>query len=100
MVGKAAFKTLKAQLKVTNGNWNGQATWPNSVVLHMLQCVTCSAWQTLNAYDIDVMGYKVCFFTLKEIVDGDVNENEKKSRGFSQDDDEEDDEDDDIPGKE
>ncbi|XP_058972812.1 syndetin [Pocillopora verrucosa] len=32
-----------------------------------------------------------------EIVDGDVNENEKKSRGFSQDDDEEDDEDDDIP---
>lgn len=46
------------------------------------------------------MGYKVCFFTLKEIVDGDVNENEKKSRGFSQDDDEEDDEDDDIPGKE
>lgn len=66
----------------------------------MLQCVTCSAWQTLNAYDTDVMGYKVCFFTLKEIVDGDVNENEKKSRGFSQDDDEEDDEDDDIPGKE
>lgn len=46
------------------------------------------------------MGYKVCFFTLKEIVDSDVNENEKKSRGFSQDDDEEDDEDDDIPGKE
>ncbi|KAL9965975.1 hypothetical protein ACROYT_G023978 [Oculina patagonica] len=32
-----------------------------------------------------------------EIVDGDVNENDKRSRGLSQDDDEEDDEDEDIP---
>lgn len=35
----------------------------------------------------------------KEILDGDVNENDKRSRGLSQDDDEEDDEDEDIPGK-
>ena len=36
----------------------------------------------------------------KEILDGDVNENDRRSRGLSQDDDEEDDEDEDIPGKE
>lgn len=36
---------------------------------------------------------------LKEITDGDVNKNDKRSRGLSQDDDEEDDEDEDIPGK-
>lgn len=41
----------------------------------------------------------VLFLFLKEIVDGDVNENDKRSRGLSQDDDEEDDEDEDIPGK-
>ena len=35
----------------------------------------------------------------KEILDGDVNENDKRSSGLSQDDDEEDDEDEDIPGK-
>ena len=32
------------------------------------------------------------------MIDGDVNENDKRSRGLSQDDDEEDDEDEDIPG--
>lgn len=35
---------------------------------------------------------------MKELIDGDVNENDKRSRGLSQDDDEEDDEDEDIPG--
>lgn len=35
---------------------------------------------------------------LKEVADGDVNENNKRSRGLSQEDDEEDDEDDDVPG--
>ena len=32
-------------------------------------------------------------------MDGDVNENKKRSRGLSQEDDEDDDEDDDVPGK-
>lgn len=35
---------------------------------------------------------------MKEVADGDVNENNKRSRGLSQEDDEEDDEDDDVPG--
>ena len=35
---------------------------------------------------------------LKEVADGDVNKNNKRSRGLSQEDDEEDDEDDDVPG--
>ena len=39
------------------------------------------------------------FMFCKEITDGDVNENDKRSRGLSQDDEEEDDEDEDIPGE-
>ena len=39
------------------------------------------------------------FLFRKELADGDVNENDKRSRGLSQDDEEEDDEDEDIPGE-